>query len=172
MVEKLIVMNIPHPAKFVEGLDTPEQLFRNWYIFFFQLPFLPELMFELDDYQAIASTFKNMTADKSAFTEADLEAYQDAAAKRGALTSMINYYHNIFPGVFNQQEWGVLQIPTLMILRENDTALGKELTYDTAEYVANFQIRYIPNCSHWVQEEQPQLVNQYMREFISNIMFV
>ncbi|MCY7331418.1 MAG: alpha/beta hydrolase, partial [Pseudanabaena sp. CAN_BIN31] len=27
-------------------------------------------------------------------------------------------------------------------------------------------IRYIPNCSHWVQQEQPQLVNQLMREFL------
>ncbi len=169
MVEKLIVMNFPHPAKFMEGLGTPEQLLRSWYIFFFQLPFLPELMFEFDDYQAIASTFKNiMSINKSAFTEADLEAYKDAAAKRGALTAMINYYRNIFPGFFDRQEWGMLRIPTLMIWGKNDTALGTELTYGTEEYVENFQLRYIPNCSHWVQQEQPELVNQYMREFLIN----
>lgn len=168
MVEKLIVMNIPHPAKFREGLSTPEQLLKSWYIFFFQLPLLPELMFAFDDYQAIASAFKNMAVDKSAFIDTDLEAYKDAAARRGALTSMINYYRNIFPGFFHQQEWGVLKIPTLMIWGENDTALGKELTYGTEKYVDNFQIRYIPNCSHWVQQEKPQLVNQYMREFLSN----
>ncbi len=168
MVEKLIVMNFPHPAKFMEGLGTPEQLLRSWYIFFFQLPFLPELMFEFDDYQAIASAFKNMSLNKSAFTEADLEAYKDAAAKRGALTAMINYYRNIFPGFFDRQEWGMLRIPTLMIWGKNDTALGTELTYGTEEYVESFQLRYIPNCSHWVQQEQPELVNQYMQEFLSN----
>ncbi|WP_353735008.1 alpha/beta hydrolase [Okeania sp. SIO2C2] len=167
MVEKLIVMNIPHPAKFREGLGTPEQLFRSWYMFFFQLPFLPELMLEFDDYQAIGSIFKSMV-NKSAVTDADIEAYKDAVAKRGALTSMINYYRNIFSGFFNQQEWGILRIPTLMLWGEEDTALGKELTYGTEEYVENFQIRYIPNCGHSVQQEQPQLVNQYMREFLSN----
>ncbi|WP_370496081.1 hypothetical protein [Trichodesmium erythraeum] len=96
MVEKLIVMNIPHPAKFMEGLGTPKQLLRSWYIFFFQLPFLPEFIWRFNDYHAIAFTFKKMAASKSAFTEADLEADKGAAAKRGALTSMINYYRNIF----------------------------------------------------------------------------
>ncbi|NER05283.1 MAG: alpha/beta hydrolase [Okeania sp. SIO3C4] len=167
MVEKLIVMNIPHPAKFKEGLGIPEQLLRSWYIFFFQLPFLPELMLEFDDYQAICSIFKSMV-NKSAVTDVDVEAYKDAVAKRGALTSMINYYRNIFSGFFNQQEWGILRIPTLMLWGEEDTALGKELTYGTEEYVENFQIRYILNCGHLVQQEQPQLVNQYMREFLSN----
>ncbi|MDZ8070344.1 MAG: alpha/beta hydrolase, partial [Nostoc sp. DedQUE08] len=33
-------------------------------------------------------------------------------------------------------------------------------------YVRDFQIKYIPNCGHWVQQEQPELVNQYMREFL------
>jgi len=168
MVEKLIVMNIPHPAKFMEGLGTPEQLLRSWYIFFFQLPFLPELMFQFDDYQAITSIFKDIAVNKSVFTEADLAAYKEAIAKPGALTSMINYYRNILPGFFDDQEWNILQIPTLMIWGEEDKALGKELTYGTEEYVENFQIRYIPNCGHSLQQEQPQLVNQYMREFLDN----
>ncbi|MDJ0789755.1 MAG: alpha/beta fold hydrolase, partial [Myxococcota bacterium] len=43
LVDKLIVMNLPHPAKFMEGLKTPQQLVKSWYIFLFQLPWLPEL---------------------------------------------------------------------------------------------------------------------------------
>jgi pimeloyl-ACP methyl ester carboxylesterase len=27
-------------------------------------------------------------------------------------------------------------------------------------------IRYIPRCSHWVQQEQPLLVNRYLDEFL------
>jgi pimeloyl-ACP methyl ester carboxylesterase len=79
---------------------------------------------------------------------------------------MLNYYRNAF-GSFWQQEWSLLQVPTLMIWGEEDKALGKELTYGTEEYVKDFQIRYIPNCSHWVQQEQPALVNEYMREYLS-----
>lgn len=166
MVERLIVMNIPHPAKFAEGLRTPQQLMRSWYVFFFQLPILPELTAQWSDYQFIESAFKGMAIDKNSFTQNDIEAYKDAMAKRGAPTAMINYYRNIFTAL-DKGDWRLLEVPTLMIWGEEDTALGKELTYGTQEYVRNFQIRYIPNCSHWVQQERPELVNQYMREFLA-----
>ncbi len=166
MVDKLIVMNLPHPAKLAEGLRTPQQLLRSWYVFFFQLPWLPEFILQAADYQAIEAMFTNSVINKRAFTLADIKAYKDAAAKRGALTAMVNYYRNFFQGPFNQ-DWGILPIPTLMIWGENDVALGKELTYGTQAYVKDFRVKYIPNCSHWVQQEQPQLVNRYMREFLA-----
>ena len=170
LVDKLIVMNVPHPAKFIEGIKTPLQILRSWYLFLFQLPWLPEMLFHWNDYQVFESVFMGTAIDKTAFSPTDLEAYKDAAAKRGALTAMFNYYRNIFPDIFNykQPEWGVLDIPTLMIWAEDDIALGKELTYGTEKFVKNLQIKYIPNCSHWVQQEQPLLVNQYMREFLEN----
>lgn len=166
MLERLIILNMPHPAKFAQGLRTLEQLLRSYYIFIFQLPWIPELLLQSLDYQVIETAFKDTAVNKSAFTKADIDAYKNAAAKRGALTGMLNYYRNIFQQRILNQNWGILQVQTLMIWGENDTALGKELTYDTVAYVRDFQIKYIPNCGHWVQEEQPELVNQYMREFL------
>jgi pimeloyl-ACP methyl ester carboxylesterase len=167
LLERLIVLNIPHPAKFTEGLKTPQQLLKSWYIFFFQIPWLPELLIQSGDYQFISDAFTKMAVNPSVFTPKDLEAYKDAAAKRGALTGMLNYYRNIFPSLGQGQNWEILKIRTLMIWGEQDTALGKELTYGTQEYVQDLTIRYIPDSSHWVQQEQPDLVNQYIREFLA-----
>lgn len=166
MVERLIILNLPHPTKFAQGLRTFQQLLRSWYIFLFQLPWLPEFMLQSSDYQAIENIFQGTAVNKNAFTLTDFDAYKNAAAKRGAVTAMLNYYRNIFQQPFMTKNWGILTVPTLMIWGENDTALGKELTYDTAAYVNNFQIKYIPHCGHWVQQEKPDLVNQYMREFL------
>ncbi len=168
MVDQLIILNLPHPAKLAAGLKTPQQLFKSWYIFFFQIPLLPEFVIQLNDYNAIALAFTSMAIKKSAFTPEDLAAFKDAIAKRGALTAMINYYRCNFK-LFadkNEKVWGILDISTLMIWGEKDIALGKELTYGTDAYVRDLRIKYIPNCSHWVQQEQPALVNQYMREFL------
>ena len=166
MVERLIILNLPHPAKFAEGMRNPQQLLRSSYMFFFQIPWLPEFLIQSSDYQPIETAIKGMAVNKSAFSKEDLEAYKDAAAKRGAMTATLNYYRNIFQQRMTSQDWSVLSVPTLMIWGEKDTALGKELTYGTEAYVRDFQIKYIPDCSHWVQQEQPQLVNQYMREFL------
>ena len=159
------MLNLPHPAKFAAGLRTPQQLLRSWYIGLFQLPKLPELLLRANHYAAIRKVLQQ-TIKTDALTPQDLDAYVAAAAQPGALTSMLNYYRNLFTShSLLRQEWGVLSVPTLMIWGEDDAALGKPLTEGTDQYVADFQIRYIPNCSHWVQQEQPELVNQYIRAF-------
>ncbi len=167
IVERLIIMNHPHYAKFAEGFRTRQQLLRSWYVFFFQLPLIPELFIQSQNYKFIENVFKGMAINQNAFSQEDIDAYKDAAAKPGAIKAMINYYRNIFRTQIFNQHWDILEIPTLMIWGEEDTALGKELTYGTEEYVKDFQIRYIPQCSHWVQQEQPELVNQYMQEFLT-----
>jgi pimeloyl-ACP methyl ester carboxylesterase len=108
-----------------------------------------------------------MAINQGAFTDADIKEYKNAFAKHGALKGAINYYRNLPSYLSQQQTWDILKIATLMIWGEEDRALGKELTYGTEEYVQNLRIRYIPNCSHWVLQEQPQLVNQMMHEFLS-----
>lgn len=166
-LDALIVMNLPHPAKFAAGLKTPQQLLRSWYIGAFQLPWLPELLLQAGDYWMIEQIFRGMAIRKAAFTEADLRAYKTAAAKPGALTAMVNYYRALAGGSFLQRDWSVLEVPTLLIWGEEDAALGKELTVGTENHVRDFHLRYIPQCSHWVQQEQPQRVSTYMQEFLA-----
>lgn len=167
LLDRLIVLNLPHPARFQQGLRTPQQLMRSSYIGFFQIPILPELLIQSRNYQFLEKAFRGMAIRQEAFSDRDIQAYKDAAAKPGALTAMVNYYRAQFGSSFFRPEWPILTLPTLMIWGENDTALGKELTYGTEDYVSDFHLRYIPNCSHWVQQEQPDLVNQYIREFLA-----
>lgn len=54
----------------------------------------------------------------------------------------------------------------MLIWAENDKALGKELTFGLEPYFEDIQIRYIPNCIHWVQQEQPLLVKRFLDEFL------
>lgn len=167
LLEQLIVLNIPHPAKFREGLQTRQQLLRSWYIFLFQVPWLPELILQWNHCKAIALMFMKTATNKEAFTPEDLEAYRSAADRPGALKAMINYYRAALQrNLGDDRPWGVLKVPTLMIWGEDDVALGKELTYGTGKYVQDLEIKYISDSGHWVQQEQPELVSRYMREFL------
>ena len=166
-LSSLIVMNIPHPAKFVEGLRTPQQLLRSWYIGAFQLPLLPELLLQAGDYWVIEQALRGMAVDKTTFSDADLRIYKTAAAKPGALTAMVNYYRAFALSGEWQRSWRVLDTPTLLIWGEDDVALGKELSFGTEAYVRDLQLRYIPQCSHWVQQERPDQVNALISEFLA-----
>lgn len=168
LVERLVILNIPHPAKFAQGLLTPQQLLRSSYIFFFQLPWIPELVIQANDFRLLEQSFRGMAVNKSVFTDTDIAAYKNALARPGSLTAGLNYYRNPLQQKILNTSWSVLEVPTLMIWGEDDLPLGKELTYGTERYVRDFQIKYIPHCSHWVQQEKPELVNQYIRDFLEN----
>jgi epoxide hydrolase 4 len=167
-ISRLIIMNVPHPALAEKGLRTRRQLAKSWYIFFFQLPWLPEWALARNGCAAIGRAFRGMAVDKSRFPDDVLRVYREAAAAPGALTAMLNYYRALLRGFRRNRRRGTVRIdvPTLMIWGEVDTALGKELTYGTERHVSNLTLRYLPNVSHWVQQEAPETVNAMIEAWL------
>lgn len=47
LVAKLVVLDCPHPAYFPKALRTLGQIRKSWYVFLFQIPFLPEFVWKL-----------------------------------------------------------------------------------------------------------------------------
>ena len=167
-LERFIVMNLPHPALFATQGRTWAQLKKSWYVFFFQIPWLPEKLFLARNAHAIAQAFYGMAVDKSRFPGEVLDHYRKNAQLPGAMTAMINYYRALMQGE-KPAEWTnppQLDTPTLMIWGEEDAALGKELTYGTEELVDDFTIRYLPQVSNWVQQEAPEAINAMIRAWI------
>ena len=167
LIENLIVLNLPHPARFFQGLRTPQQFIKSWYVGLFQLPWLPEFLFQAANYRAFDGIFNTTVRSRQALTQDDVNAYKLAFSKPGAMTAALNYYRNVISADWFNIRWQMLSMPVLMIWGEEDTFLGKELTYGTEEYARDFQIHYIPNCGHWVQQERPDLVNQYICDFLA-----
>jgi epoxide hydrolase 4 len=167
-ISRLIIMNVPHPALMEKGLRTRRQLAKSWYIFFFQLPWIPEWGLARRGGEAIGRAFRDMAVDKSRFPEEVLRVYRDAASVPGALTAMLNYYRALIRGLARTRRRGIAPIntPTLMIWGEVDTALGKELTYGTENFVSKLTLRYLPNVSHWVQQEAPETVNAIIEAWL------
>jgi len=159
---------VPHPALAEKGLRTLRQLAKSWYIFFFQLPKIPEWALARNGCEAIGRAFRGMAVDKSRFPVEVLRVYQHAAAQPGALTAMLNYYRALLRGLKRNRRRGTPHIdtPTLMIWGEVDAALGKELTYGTDRYVSHLTLRYLPNVSHWVQQEAPETVNSMIEAWL------
>ncbi len=171
-LERLVIMNVPHPAVMARALRTPRQLARSWYAFFFQLPRLPEALLRARRYRAIDDAFRGMAVDQRRFPDAVLRVYRENAARSGALTAMINYYRALIRGggARRQRQLGYPRIdtPTLMIWGEHDVALGKETTYGTDVFVSNLTLRYLPNVSHWVQQEAPETVNAMLEAWLTD----
>jgi pimeloyl-ACP methyl ester carboxylesterase len=170
-LDRLVMMNLPHPAVMEGALRTWKQIKKSWYVLLFQLPRLPEALFRAGNYRVIGDAFRNSAVDKSRFPDEVLQVYRENAARPGALTAMLNYYRALVRGGGGRRQgalgYSVIDTPTLMIWGENDIALGKETTYGTERWVPNLTLRYLPNVSHWVQQEAPETVNAMIEAWLT-----
>jgi len=164
---RLVIMNVPHPKCAQREMRHWYQLKKSWYIFFFQLPGLPEWLLGRNGAERIKRAFSRMAVDKSRFPEEDLQVYANAASRPGALRSMINYYRALLrtPDV-RQIGDGMVRVPTLMIWGEEDSAIDIRCTDGTEEWVPDLKLHRLPAVSHWVQQEAPERVNAILREWL------
>ena len=164
-LKRLVIMNVPHPEVGRREIRHWRQLRRSWYIFFFQIPRLPEWLLSRNGGDPIRKAFTNMAVDQGNFTREALDHYANAATRPGAINAMINYYRALLRHPFEMGD-GIVDIPTLMVWGEEDAALNIRCTEGTDQWVSDFTLHRLPGVSHWVQQEAPGKVNAILRDWL------
>ena len=162
--EKLIILNAPHPGRFLEAVRRPRQFLRSTYVFFLQTPVLSELILGSNRCWALARLMRRSAVNKAAFPDPVLERYREAMSQPGALTGALRYYRSARLSKLPRDL--SVRAPTLILWGEHDQALGKELTERLERWVPHLIVRYL-DCGHWTQQEDPEEVNRLMLEFLS-----
>jgi pimeloyl-ACP methyl ester carboxylesterase len=166
MLEKLVIMNCPHPVGMINAFKSSTQLLHSWYMLFFQIPEIPELLMSVNGYKYSAKNLER-TAEKpeSAFNEEDKAYFRETISQPGANTAMINYYRAVLrygSGI----KVKTIETPTLLIWGEKDKFLLKKTIEGIEQYVPNITVRNIPEASHWVHRDEPEKVNEFLEEFL------
>lgn len=168
-VSKLCAMQVP-PASIWRRNLSLKQILASWYIFFFQLPFLPEWFLSRDDFAGLTGILKNTTAEPGVFSREDIREYKKSWREPPSITPYINYYRAGFFQKFfaNNEHPPKITIPTLFIYGEKDTAVLPETVKNVGDAVdAPFSEIRIPDAGHWVQQEAPEIVTDSLREFLA-----
>jgi epoxide hydrolase 4 len=175
-VQKLIVMNCPHPIVFQKALVSKwSQLRRSWYMFFFQLPVLPERMLTRGKGRGTTEVMRSIAIDKAHFGPEELAPFAAAVLKPGRPSAMIGWYRAAIragvragrAGPAALRAYEKIVVPTLLLWAMEDAALGyDDLVPGTDQFVPGLEVQTLPNCGHFVQEEQPQWVNDRLVAFL------
>lgn len=169
-IEKLIVINCPPPSVLLRSIFTNLKQFKmSWYIFFFQLPYIPEWWLHRQLKTFFWRAMKGWSINKAAFEDVDIAQYENAFKERQHFTGPINYYRAAFRSIFDSdfRSFSKIKVSTLIIWADEDRALGKWLLDDIEPYFdSGLEIKHIKNCSHWVQQEQPEEVAFLIQQFI------
>lgn len=159
-VERLVVLNVPHPIVMKRyAIRNLGQMLRSWYIGFFQLPWLPEVVVQLGNWAFLAQTMRR-SSQRGTFTEADLQQYRAAWSQPGAAKAMINWYRASFRKPPARRASIRVTVPTLLIWGVRDQFLKREMAQLSIDLCDNGRVEFIEDATHWVQHEEAKRVNE------------
>ena len=158
LVEKLVILNLPHPRGLNRELATnPQQQKNSQYARNFQQE----------------GAEKNLTAEGLAFWVKDAEVKKKyvEAFKRSDFEAMLNYYKRNYPRepyTLDTSPVVKVKMPVLMIHGLNDTALLAPALNNTWEWLEkDLTLVTIPGASHFVQQDASDLVTRSIKMWLA-----
>jgi pimeloyl-ACP methyl ester carboxylesterase len=165
-VRKLGILNVPHPAVMLRFLRRdPEQVRRSWYIFFFQLPWLPEHFLRRNDWRNMTRALRG-SGKIHTFTNEDIAKYKQAWSQPGALTAMLHWYRAMMRHRSKLPRDPLVKAPTLMLWGMRDAALSHRMARPSLDFCQDGKLIFFEDATHWVQHDEGELVTQYLLDFL------
>jgi len=169
MLDKLIIVNAPHPTVFRRELaSNPNQQKASAYFNLFTSD-AAEATLSQNNFAALTGLLKSWGTDD------DRKAYIENWSR--GISGGLNYYRasrlrspvggapaDPSPTLSNAM---IISTPTLVIWGEKDTALLTGNLDGLEKYVKTLQVVRIPDGTHWVIHEKPALVIETMRKFLN-----
>lgn len=160
----LAVCNCPPAQLLWRDITNVHQLRRSWYMFFFQVPWLPEWLMRRDPRSTIEKAFRGSAVNPEPFTDEALQPYIEQLRDRG-LPGM-NYYKAALRRPTTRLS--TIDCPVRLIWGLGDHALGPHFANPSAylDFCPDFTLTAIPVnvAGHWVQQEAHARVSQSLRE--------
>lgn len=172
-------MNGPHPYIFSELLSKNDtQIEQSQYMAYFRDEGIENEMLANDCEWLLKWTFDKHLATGQ-MTEDDKQAYLAAWTRPNALQSMLNYYRasSLTPATAENRGKGfglnpadfVVNVPTLVMWGEDDHALVPENLDGLEDLVPDLQVIRLPNVTHWVTHEAPEIVSKEILSFVHKL---
>ena len=169
-VAGLVALNCPPPWVLAAHLlRSPAQLRKSWYIFFFQLPVLPERFVS----QNMPKTLVAGSYNRSVWNREVLTPYAEAFATPEDAAGPVNWYRGAFRSAVRRPRRHPtrLAMPVLIIWGVHDRFLGRELVapeslLGSLAYGNEAEVHLVDSAGHFVQVEAPDEVNAILTTWL------
>jgi pimeloyl-ACP methyl ester carboxylesterase len=163
-LHRVAVLNVPHPSVMRRTLRSSwRQLRRSWYMFLFQLPWLPEWLLRRNDF-AFAVKSLVAIARRGTFSDDDLATYRRAWSQPGTMTAMLNWYRAALRVPPARVPSVRVTVPMRILWGMRDPALGSEMVEPSLAYCDDGEAVRLPELTHWLQHEDPERVADLLIE--------
>jgi pimeloyl-ACP methyl ester carboxylesterase len=162
LVERLVVLNGPHPNVFARELQTnPAQRAASAYITFLLGERAGDFL-QANHYQNLARSFEDFLSPQ------ELALYREAWSQPGALTAMLNWYRANVEEDLNiiNDDVITVDIPTRVLWGQQDSALLEGNLVGLEDYASDVTIERLPDAGHWVVHDAPNEITSAIINFV------
>lgn len=164
----LSVLNLPHPLAFLTKLKGSfKQIRKSWYIFYFQIPILPEWSMKRFNFASLKKVLTH-TSNKDAYDAVDFRHLEEAWGEPGALKAMVNYYRALLRNLRIPEGDGKISTPTQILWGEKDLALSLESAYESEHFLLNGHLTTYPDATHWLAHDKPKEISARLIQHFKN----
>jgi pimeloyl-ACP methyl ester carboxylesterase len=163
-IATVTALSVPHPGAFLRALLTSRQGLLSWYMYFFQLPWLPErvMLARRGTADVLSKSLQRAGQTREA---ADRDA--QAMATPGVLTAALNWYRAI-PLTDLRASGQKIAVPTLFVWSDGDLAVAEKSARDTARFVSGeYRFEILRGISHWIPDECPDTAADLLLEWFA-----
>lgn len=165
-VERVAILNALHPLVWRRALrGNLAQMRRSWYVYFFQIPGLPEAVLRRDNWRATAASLEGGSRPGT-FSAEDLAVYRAAWSQAGAITGMLNWYRALRRRPLAFPDGGRVAVPVRLIWGARDPFAGVDLARRSLDFCDDGQLELIEGATHWVQHEARERVLPSVERFL------
>ena len=159
-IKHLITISVPHKAAFIQAMLKSNQLFKSYYMGLFQLPKIPELLFEKVPQIGLA------LLKDSGMTEQQLKDFQQEIVNEKRLSTALNWYRGL-PFSSNKNLFKPVTVPTLFIWGKYDSAIGPKGVELNKKYVNAPYKEIIMDATHWIPVQNAKELSAYILEAVA-----
>jgi pimeloyl-ACP methyl ester carboxylesterase len=176
-LDGLIILNAPASSVYSRNAGFAQYV-RSLYIAMFQVPWLPEFWMTRGNGSALRNVLLGnrmglrRRTGPLAVTDADAEVYAHAFSQPGGVTGAVNWYRQLGDLSFEDNARMLptprkpLTAPVVIMWGTEDGALGTELIPGHEKLCTNLQVRLLPGCSHWAQQDHVEEVVTEAAKFL------
>ncbi len=145
-----------------DGLGRPV-----WHLFFHDAGGIADALITGRERMYLSWFHRNFAYNPAAIPVEDLDEYERSYAAPGGLNAL-NYYRTHYIDAEHNREFAKtpLTIPVLAVGGAN--FLGGMVEQGISAFASNVEGEVIPECGHWVADEQPELVIESLQRFFKS----
>lgn len=168
MIDRLVIMNIPHPLRWVEALRTLHFWRRNPQMAFFQLPIVPELLLGIRDSAVLRRNLTRYLGGAGGFEASEVSDLIRDMSRPGALTGALNHYRAFLRANPFRLGWrlSVIHAPVLVIWGAQDRYFPVDLAKPPDSWVPNVRVEVLQGAGHWIHHNRPNDVSDLLLKFL------